>query len=493
MQVVIRVDNLVRLDYRQLKKHDSFLIKWLKKRFTYENPTFIKTQRLGYPTYNIPEKIKSYKLIGKNIVFNRGCLRTIKTVLKKRNVNFKIIDDSFIFPPETFNSKIKLRPEQIPMVNAMLKYKQGYAIARCSSGKTIMLLEAIARAKQPACIIVWDTNLQKQWFKEATNPNLLNMKDHEIGGVGGIFKKRKFGKLNICMQQSLYKKNNREFFAYQCGFVACDEIQRGATRTYQEVLKDFASTYRIGVTADEKRTDKKEFLIYDSFGNNPIYVMPSSDARNVKPAKIFLIKTNYKNDDYEMTLRSPELLNDMSEDEKRNNIIVKRAIKKFKNNKIVLILVERKKQALILDNILSQYGYIGRLLVGLTTKKEIEKSDWPDEWITKMRSYDPLKESEQLIKMALDKKLNYVIATQKGNVGLSIRTLDHAIVTTPTNIKLFNQKKGRVERDYDESLIKKFGNKKTPSIDYLWDYKINPLKNKGYDIMNNFSNVKIIN
>jgi len=491
VQIVIHVDNLVRLNYQHIK-HDSYLCDWLKDRFTYGNPTFFKLEKMGFPTKGIPKKIKSYQLINNQIVFNRGCLRTIKTVLKKRGHVYKIIDNSAIFPVETFNSKIKLRPEQVPMVNAMLKYKHGYAIARCSGGKTVMLLDAIAKAKQPACVIVWDTNLQRQWINEATNKNLLNLKENEIGGVGGVFKKRKFGKLNICMQQSLYKREHRLFFADRCGFVGCDEIQRGATRTYQEVLNDFYSSYRIGVSADEKRTDHKEFLIYDSFGSRPIYVMPDHVTENVKRAKVYLIKTKYENYRYEITLRTPELLNDMAEDVERNDLILKRAYQKIKQGKIVLILVERKKQALILHYALKRYCK-GKLLLGNTTNKEINNADWDDEWKDYMRSYNSLEESDLIRKLALEKKLNYIIATQKGNVGLSIRTLDHAIVTTPTNIKLFNQKKGRIERDYNKELESKFGKKQTPTIDYLWDIRVKPLKFKGTDIMNNFSNVKILN
>lgn len=772
MRIVIQVDNLVRINYQLLKKHDRYICDWLKDRFTYDNPTFIKNEKLGFATTNIPKKIKSYFLHHNHIYFARGCFRTIKTVFKKRGLDFQIVDNCASFHPEIFNSKIKLRPEQIPVVNAMLKYKHGYVNAPCclvgdtiiscnrggkgyketiqnlynklngnpekieylkqyksdnvtnvrsfngksiqlnqvekviysgkrlvyelelvdgkklqatydhkimtkngyvkmhdltndhyvmldvdkaeksnknkskskckrkrekevqnlwyhpyaseqnkhnkyytkkvplhkaifesyinnitfeeykrilrndkklseklflidsrifsihhinhdhfdnrienlqiltrkdhsllhskvckfnfnqgipkyskvksikkigfkktydiccksphnnfvangivvhnSSGKTVMVLEAIARAKQPTCVIVWDTNLQKQWMDEATNKNLLNLSEKEIGGVGGIFKKRKFGKLNICMQQSLYKKQHSQFFADKCGFVACDEIQRGATRTYQDVLHEFSSKYRIGVTADEKRTDGKEFLIYDSFGSKPIYVMPDHEADNVKKANIYLIKTKYENYRYEITLRTPELLNDMAQNPDRNNLIIKRALQQIKKNKIVLILVERKWQALFLNEMLGQHCK-GMLLIGSSTTKEINLADWPQRWKDYMKDYNPYEESEKIKVCAKNKRINYIIATQKGNVGLSIRTLDHVIVTTPTNIKLFNQKKGRVERDYNKELIKKYGSKKTPSIDYLWDVRINPLIHKGNDIMNNFPNVKVLN
>ena len=100
----------------------------------------------------------------------------------------------------------------------------------------------------------------------------------------------------------------------------------------------------------------------------------------------------------------------------------------------------------------------------------------------------------EIKKLGVEKKLDIVIATQKGDVGLNNKTFDHLIITTPTggNIEKFNQQKGRVERDYDEILVKKFGKKKTPTVDYLWDLKHDSLRSKGRKIMNNYANVNIL-
>ena len=84
--------------------------------------------------------------------------------------------------------------------------------------------------------------------------------------MGGVFKKRKLGKLNVCIQKSLWNKDHREFFLDKVGFVGGDEVQKFAARTFQESINDFPALYRVGGSANERRKDGMEGLTYDTFG-----------------------------------------------------------------------------------------------------------------------------------------------------------------------------------------------------------------------------------
>lgn len=470
-------------------------IRELKEKFTHVNPQYIKNERMGIPNDNEPEIYESYESKKKRIFFETGCLRTIKRILKHNGYKIKIKDNTVSEPHQDYScNKIKLRKEQKPAVKACLKKKRGIVRGPCSSGKSVIGLDFIARTNETGMIIVWNKDHQKHWILEAKRNDLLNLSPSDIGGVGGVFSKRKFGKLNVCMQQSLWNKDHRDFFGPRCGAVVADEVQRFAARTCNEVITDLPAKYKIGLSANERRKDGKEFLIYDAFGQL-LHAIPDSGIGSRKKSRINLVPTKYEDDEYDLNKNYVALMNNMARDVKRNRIIIKRTLQKTKKKKLVLILVERKYQALYLWEHLKNENLKVRLLVGKTSKAEIrEADDWEQSWKRKMSKYDDDKAFFQVKKLGTAKKIDVIVATQKGDVGLNIKTIDHVIVTTPTggNLERFNQQRGRAERDYDEELIALFGKKKTPTVDYIWDLKIESLRKKGRKILNNFNNVHIL-
>ena len=483
MKVVLTVDNLVWLDFASLEKHDAACFKKIRKAFTYRNPDYTKTQRLGYSTEGIPQLIKSYTKSKNMIGFSRGGLKKLKKILHQCGHQVKIHDHRLSFPPVSFPSKIKLRPEQVPSVQAMLEKQQGIVRGPCSSGKTVMLLQAIADAKQPALVVVWDTNHQKQWIEAATDPKLLNLKSHQLGGVGGVFKKPKLGVLNICMQQSLWREHNRDFFVDRVGFIGADEVQKFGARTFQDVVNAFPAKYRVGVSANERRKDGKEFLIYDSFGKI-INVIPDTNVGSRMKAKIFLVPTQFTSDSYEWSFNWTRLLQELADDSDRNKLLLKMVKESVEQNKLCLILTERRSQALYLKFKLKHLrtGF----LVGKVPTKAIRESSWPGAWKEYMSTYDADKEFSRVVKKGESRELDVIIATQKGDVGVNIKTIDHLYITTPTggNTERFNQQKGRVERWHEGKAI--------PRVFYLWDVKVDRLREAGNTVMKTFPGCTVL-
>ena len=209
-----------------------------------------------------------------------------------------------------------------------------------------------------------------------------------------------------------------------------------------------------------------------------------------------MVTRNDNKDEYDFTGKYVEMLNDKEREKKRNKLIVKLKLRKTKKKKLVLILVERKFQAMYLYDILTNKKKLKvKLLVGKTTKKDLDNAnDWKPSWKKMMKSYDDDKEFFEIKKLGIKRKLDVIIATVKGEVGLNIKTIDHEIITTPTggNTERFNQQKGRVERDHDKALKKLFGNKATPTVDYSWDIRVEKIKRKGSNILKTFNNVHIL-
>lgn len=415
-------------------------------------------------------------------------------MLKKAGHKCTFEDERLKLRPVEFFSKITLRDEQEPPVELMLAKKQGVVRGPCSSGKTVMLLEAIARAKQPAMVVVWSKGHQQQWIAEIKN--FFDIPHSMIGGAGGLFKKPKLGRINVCMQQSLYNPEIRDLFRESVGFVGGDEIQRYAARTFQETINDFPALYRIGVSADEKRKDGMESLIYDTFGKIIYQINDDTSIGSRKKSRIFMVPTKFDDEgDYEMSRNKTQLITAMTEDEERNRLILNCVKNKsLKRKKQTLILTERREHAVMLRFAFHEMGFKTGLLIGEQTKKAIIEAGWKKSWQDWLLGLDYNKEFERVKKLGEKRKLDVIVGTQKADVGISVRTLDHVHITTPTggDIKRFNQQKGRVERDHDEALRKLFGNKATPLVFYYWDTRIEKIRDEGNNIIKNFGNVSIL-
>jgi superfamily II DNA or RNA helicase len=470
---------------------------------------FHKFNRMGLPTDNEPEVYESFKISDdkKEITFSRGCLSKIKKLLKKRNHKVKI-KYNWVENFCEYDSKTNLRKDQVKAVESILKKTSGIVRGPCSSGKSVIGLEAIALSKQVGLVVVWEKIHQIQWIKEALRDDLMNLTIKDIGGAGGVFSSKKeweksfpnevypgnkkVGRVNICMLQSLRSEANQEIYFPICGMVVCDECQRFGANSFRETLSECPAKYRIGVSADEKRKDKKEFLIYDCFGKI-INIIPDGNLKSRIPAKINLLPTSYDGDDYNDTSNPVELAHNIARNKKRNKIIINRTLQQVKKNKFVIIFVERRWHGLYLREQLLKNKLRVKLLVGKVQKKEIlETEDWKKEWKEFMLSYDDNQEFFDIVNLGTDKELDVVITNRKGMAGLSIKTFDHGIGTFPINIQDFNQMKGRVERDYDDSLRKKFGKKKKPSMDFLWDVKCEKLRSKGKTILTTYANVNVL-
>ena len=493
MRVVLTVGARIHLDFAKLKRRDKDCAKAIRKEFTHSNSKWHMLHNKHWSTKGVPKKFYSYtKKNNMPHEISRGGISKLKKIIREHGHKVKVIDGRLSLPPVDFGSKIILRHEQKEPVVAMVDKQQGILRGPCSSGKTVMLLEAIAECRQPAIVVVWDTIHQKHWIKESKK--FFHLDKDEIGGCGGMFKKPKVGLLNICMQQSLKNEKIRELYVDHIGFLGGDEIQRFAAATFQDVINDFPAKYRIGVTANERRRDGKHVLVQDTFGK-VIVQIPDEDIGSRRPAKIFMIPTNYCSEEFTVSDNRPALLNEMAEDRRRNNLIKKSIKRSLKKKKFCLILTERKWQVLMLRSYFERLGFKVGILVGDTSAKEIRESRWKKSWKKFMTGFDKNVEFDRVAKLGARRKLDLTICTQKGDVGLNIRTFDHVFVTTPTgaNLERFNQQKGRVERDHDKKLEKLFGRKKTPHLYYFWDTKMEKLQEAGNKVISAYANVNVLN
>ncbi len=211
-----------------------------------------------------------------------------------------------------------------------------------NSGKTSAIIKHIAERQAPALIIMWDAGLLTETWQPRIEAE-LGIPVKEQGLIrGSTFRLRS---ITLAMQQTLARwgeeKWERLFFENknngltQCVFhsVYADEVQRYAARTFVDFVDRFDCHDRIGVTADEKRKDRKTFIIYDMFGpvRHEVSKKELVRKRIIHDVECYVVPTNFRADWYvqlkeddlfDPMIHTRQLLDEMAVDKERNELAV---------------------------------------------------------------------------------------------------------------------------------------------------------------------------
>lgn len=495
MDLKIVLSSVVSFKFNSIETTFPKLYASLLQQFTYENPKYIQNEKYGYSNFNVDPYIRTFFVKGDWIHFGRGCYNRIVNALRAGGVVPLVEDRRLVLPLVEYPwSKIELRPDdQIPFVKDLSEGEQGIGIGYTSFGKTVSGLELIRALKQPATIIVHTTELQRQWYNEAKNPKTFNMPKNLIGGCGGIFQgKPSVGQLNICLYHSLSNPLHTKNYINRTGVLLTDEVQKGAIDDVRKCIKYFPAKYRFGVTANEKRRDGKEFIIYDMFGE-VLHIAKEKDSASKIKSNIFVVETDYEDADYQWDRNHSKLLTRMALDKDRNTFILRRVLTRVNAGLQCLIFVERKLQAFILAAALMKKGVRVAMLLGKI--EDDQKENLTGLSRTLADEYEDKKAFEYLVKNGNDKsQVQVIIGTQKIEVGVSIKTLNYAIATTPIAgspeavADRMNQMVGRIERTHGPELEEQYGLKPVPVFEALVDMQVNGMMKHSTNIKRHYKN-----
>lgn len=430
-------------------------LKRIKKEFTHKNQNYFKMEAMGYP----PNEPRSYQTfnIDKNGILSvwRGGAITLNKILQEHGYSVQWDDQRYLLGRVAFTKgMLRLRDYQYDAVKLMLKQNQGILRGKTGSGKTETLLGAIVAAKQPALVIVWNKDLQKQWVDRILKYGILEKS--EIGGIGGSFRTKSIGPITIAMQQSLVR--SIPMYLDKFGTIIMDECQRAPANTFIKTVTCFPAKYRWGASADERRTDKKEFLAYDSFGP-VIHEMDSGES--VLNPSILIIPTVYTDQKYEDDRNFSRLMNRMVESAPRNELIATYLKRELLAGRQIILFTERVAAAEYWVHKVRNWGIDAGPLIGGHGYRD---------------------ETSATIDLMRKGVVRFGASTTYADAALDIPTLDCAFITCPTagNEKRLGQQIGRVLRPSD--------GKPKPKVYYFWDKgvlgissKINQIKRKWKD------------
>lgn len=441
--------------------------KALKEAFDYTNPQFKKMERLGFWTGNTPRRIQNYEILegprGEELlVLPRGGTNKVRQVLRARGMEPYFEDWRLELEPVDF----ELLPGAVPpeprshqerIVAAALRQENALIRAATGSGKTEAALEFVRRVRQPAIVIVWTSGLMKQWIDRIVLR--WGWPKKRIGQYGAG--KKRIGQITVAMQQSLAQPGVSEELAKHFGVLVADEVQRFAAKTFREVICKFPARYRLGVSADERRKDRLDFLIRDHFGS--VVEEISKDELIAKgqlcEVEIVVVPTDFHYQEVEEA--APEdrveklaehytrILDAMEVDVARNEMAIRIAAHEVRRRESsVLVFCERVDQA---RELARKIAIVEAVPCGLMLGQAKNREMFND---TKER--------------LTSGELRCAVGSKAAYQGEDIPRLTTGVVVTPTgnNRQMLEQQVGRLRRPH--------AGKDLGRLYYLWDPDLYP-------------------
>lgn len=339
-RIHLTIDNRARLSADVL---DPEALTAIKREFTHKNPDKAKLERQAEGArYNTarpglkfalaakakaePSTIATWQLCNGELSLPRGGRERLATLLEDREYFVDVDDRRTLGTLAKPNARhdIEYRPYQRTIIDAVMREEQGIARSPTGSGKTEGIIGAMVEADVPSLVVVNETGLLDQWIKRMRGGLGLSANDVGIIGDG----KKQIRPVTVATQQTL--KNCVREVAHHFGFVACDEVHLFAAKTFQEVIDFFPARYRVGTSADEKRKDQKEFLLYDTIG--PVIANVREDALieagHILEVEMRLVPTSFDRawwqdmDPRARGMAFDRLLAEMAEDRERNELVV---------------------------------------------------------------------------------------------------------------------------------------------------------------------------
>lgn len=336
----------------------------MKRQFSHANPDFYKKKYMGFSTWGTDSKIKTWEYrtdrFGERLTIPRGGTTALREVCDSYGIPLQWLDrrtecaaEFPFFTVDPDHPEYELRFYQVDGVSVARQKQQGIVRSPTGSGKTTSALALIFETQERALVIMRDRNLLKQWHEDVKACLGLSKKE-----IGFIMSGRKYfpgRKLVLALQQTLFARIDTFVSIFDedpFGIVVIDEVQTLAAKSFIEVVDRIPAKMRIGFSADETRKDKKEFLIYDYMGE-VIHETKREELESlgvIHPVTIRVVESDFRADWYRDAEASErdfgKLLEEMIDDEDRNELIVKTLKSMFLSGEVpALVFTARREHA----------------------------------------------------------------------------------------------------------------------------------------------------
>lgn len=451
----------------------------IREAFTHRNPEFGKQARFGGKVAkSIPKTIATWRdEADGSISVPRGGMGELRDILTTLGLPYRAEDkraNGYALEPnpemmnvaeDVWERRRAERPlffHQREIVRLAIAKENLLVRAPTGSGKTIAELATIIAAGRWALVMVPTVQLAKQWIREAAHE--LGLPEEWFGLLADGA--NRVGPITVGLPGSL--ESRIDSIASSFGTFIVDEVQRAAADTFGAIVDRMPARYRLGVSADERRADGKEFLIHDAFGDVELDVKREDLVLEgvILEVEVRMIPTAFDDPHYRAVKErekaflekrregaqiSPfaakkmkrdvleawdQLIAKMGADEERNAQIVELASAAAQESNPCLVFVHRREHAEILTSDMTAHLFgekpasalcVGLMLGGKSSAKEFE------------RTCDGIRNGSKMIGVG---------TYQAMGVGINLPAVSRGICATPvhTNRPFFGQVRGRICR-----------------------------------------------
>ena len=401
----------------------------LIKRFTHHNPQRAKLRAMGRGEWREPHNYTTYdQPDADTFAFQRGGLHDARVIANRMGYGFQFADLRVAPPNPRLVPRKAARPYQLDALNVALTKQNCLILGGTGSGKTYIGLLVAAKCNTTTLIVVWNAELFDQWLNCIEND--LGIKRDAVGKIGAG--KFTIAPITVAMQQTLARLTGakRQLVRESFGCVILDEAHRAPAATFREAIDMMPAKYRIALTADERRPDRKEFLTYDLFGQVAYKIDPNMLVREgyVVPVDVHIVPTGapfewYRDgEDRDFTRLQEEVVtNDV-----RNAIVVS-AVRAAALRGTTIVFCNRREHCERLTSELRQHFSVGTMLGDKDQRAELK------------RTIVGLKDGSVRVGVG---------TVQMIGTGLDIPDVSYGVLAAPIgkNEQLFNQIRGRLCR-----------------------------------------------
>jgi superfamily II DNA or RNA helicase len=297
----------------------------------------------------------------------RGCIDAVLEFINSYHVPFTIRDMRSIGHPIAVKFCGTLYDDQAEALEVMLQHDVGTLKANPSFGKTVVGAALIARRQVSTLIVVHRKYLIKQWRKRLKR--FLGLDDSQIGQLGGP-KSKPTGIIDIVMMPSLGRLKEIESISENYGQVIVDECHHLAAKTFEAGLNSLKSRYFVGLSAQPKRSDGRQPLVFMCAGNiRYISKRPLGAPQDLTVTS----KVRTRHIDLPTTANTTELHSHLVEDQERTQWLVEQALAAYARGRQVLLLTGRKAHSKAIAEALE--GKVEQLFVLSSEAKEKARED----------------------------------------------------------------------------------------------------------------------
>ena len=479
-EIVIIRSNMLYIPLNQLS---SKVLNHLKRTASFRNPEFYSKQALRLSTYQTPRIISCADIDDEHLALPRGCEDAVITLLREKDVPYRIEDKCNHGKPISVQFNGVLRNNQQEAVNVLASNNNGVLSATTAFGKTVTTIGLIARRGVNTLILVHTIALLDQWVKALEQFLTIDTIPEEnerkrkrrkplspIGTLSSTGNKL-HGIIDIALMQSCISDNEVKTFVKEYGMVIADECHHVSAVNFEQILKAVNASYVYGLTATPIRKDGHQPIIFMQCGPIRYSADAKSQMLNQTFERLLVPRFTPFRPIAGSDLSYTKVAEQLAEDEYRNLFIVKDVVEALKEGRSPIILTSRTSHVATLAELLKPHCPNVITLIGSESTKEKRQ---------KMEHLQSIPSSEQLVIVATGK---YV------GEGFDYARLDTLFLVSPVAWKgIVAQYAGRLHREFEgkqDVQIYDYIDLRVPVCESMYRKRLKGYASIGYRIRNN--------